>query len=143
MPNFNGEFICNGKKREYELNDFMSSSPNLLHFSIILEAKFSTIYHQQPNEVFYHVTDLDKLDKILQQGLVPKSLGNFPDRIYLGKNIAEITDMLEGNVNDAVLLQVDVTNVKLFKLYRDQRNSTAVFTYDNIPPSQIIVKGQL
>lgn len=45
--------------------------------------------------------------------------------------------MVEGNLNDMVILKVDVSNVRLFKLYRDQRNSIAVFTYDNIPPSQI------
>lgn len=141
--NLNGQFLCNDKKGEYELNEFLKSAPNLLCFSIIAEAKFSTIYHQKPNEVFYHVTDSEQVDKITQHGLAPKSLGNFTSRIYLGKKYEELIEFWEGNVNDVVVLQVDVSNVKLFNLYRDHRISTAVFTYDNIPPSQIIVKGQL
>lgn len=79
------------------------------------------------------------LPKILSKGLVPRSQGNFPDRIYLGKSLSEIKNMVAGNLNDMAILKVDVSNIKLFKLYRDQRNSTAVFTYDNIPPSQIEV----
>ena len=51
--------------------------------------------------------------------------------------------MVQGNLNDMVILKVDVSNVRLFKLYRDQRNPTAVFTYDNIPPSQIQVLNTL
>lgn len=121
----------------------MSQNPKLVSFALILEAKFSEVYHQKPNEVFYHGTDKSKVQSILKQGLVPKSDGNFPDRIYLGKSVSEIVDMIGGNVNDLVILKVDVSNVKLYKLYRDQRNSSAVFTYDNIPPSQIEIDNEL
>lgn len=136
--NFNGEFIYTTKLGEaINLYEFLNEKPQLVTFSIILEAKFSEVYHQKPNEVFYHATDKSVLDKILAKGLIPKSMGNFPERIYLGKNISEIKDMVQGNLKDMVILKVDVSNIRLFKLYRDQRNPTAVFTYDNIPPSQI------
>ena len=142
--NFNGEFICTTKRgKEISLYDFLDKNPQLTSFSIILEAKFSEVYHQKPNEIFYHATNKSVLQKILTIGLVPRSEGNFPERIYLGKNISEIKDMVQGNLNDMVILKVDVSNIKLFKLYRDQRNPTAVFTYDNIPPSQIQVLNTL
>jgi RNA:NAD 2'-phosphotransferase (TPT1/KptA family) len=129
--------------KEISLYDFLDKNPQLTSFSIILEAKFSEVYHQKPNEIFYHATNKSVLQKILTIGLVPRSEGNFPERIYLGKNISEIKDMVQGNLNDMVILKVDVSNIKLFKLYRDQRNPTAVFTYDNIPPSQIQVLNTL
>ena len=136
--NLNGRFYwVNGRGGGMYLHDYLKHNPKLSFFSIIIEAKFGEIYHQKPNEVFYHATDKSVLHKILTKGLVPKSQGNFPERIYLGKSLSEIKDMVEGNLNDMVILKVDVSNVRLFKLYRDQRNSTAVFTYDNIPPSQI------
>lgn len=142
--NFNGQYLHTSKdNEEIDLDDFLSQNPKLVSFALILEAKFSEVYHQKPNEVFYHGTDKSKVQSILKQGLVPKSDGNFPDRIYLGKSVSEIVDMIGGNVNDLVILKVDVSNVKLYKLYRDQRNSSAVFTYDNIPPSQIEIDNEL
>ena len=138
--NFNGIFYCPFRRGGgVYLDDFLSGKPILDFFSIIIEAKFGEIYHQRPNDVFYHATERSVLPKILKNGLIPKSKGNFPERIYLGKSLNDIKDMVEGNLKDMVILKVDVSNVKLFKLYRDQRNSTAVFTYDNIPPSQIEV----
>ena len=138
--NDNGDFFCPLKRGGgVYLDDFLRQKPELTFFSIILEAKFGEVYHQKPDEVFYHATDKSVLPKILAKGLVPRSLGNFPERIYLGKNLSEIKDMVGTNLNDMVILKVDVSNVNLFKLYRDQRNPTAVFTYDNIPPSQIEV----
>lgn len=41
--------------------------------------------------------------------------------------------MVGSNLLDMVILKVDVSNIQLFKLYRDQRNTTAVYTYNNIP----------
>lgn len=138
--NFNGRFFCPYERGGgIDLNDFLKQNHLLTFFSIIVEAKFGEVYHQKPNEIFYHATDSSVLPKILSKGLIPRSQGNFPDRIYLGKSLSEIKNMVAGNLNDMVILKVDVSNIKLFKLYRDQRNSTAVFTYDNIPPSQIEV----
>lgn len=135
---FNEEYICQLKNgNSLFLDDFLSTSPSLQLFYLIVESKFSEVYHQRPNEIFYHATESNKVDKIKHLGLCPKSYGNFPERIYLGKDISEIYDMVEGNISQMALFQVDVSDVKLYKLYRDQRNSTAVFTYDNIPPNRI------
>lgn len=136
--NYGNKFVCNDKfGREITLSDFLNENFTLGFFAIILEAKFGEIYHQKPNEIFYHAANPDVIHKILKQGLTPRSNGNHPDRIYLGKNLSEIYKMVGVDLNKKVLLRVDVSNIKLFKLYRDNRNSTAVFTYDNIPPSQI------
>lgn len=142
--NFNGQFVyLNKRGPNIYLEQLLKQKPELTFFSMVLEAKFGEQYHQKPNETFYHATEANLIDKIMKNGLTPKSKGNFPERIYLGKNIAEIKDMVGPNLQDMVILKVDVSNIKLFKLYRDQRNPTAVFTYNNIPPSQIEVVGNL
>ena len=136
--NYNGRYICSKERwGDVEIMDYLKDNPPLVYFAIILEAKFGERYHQKPGEVFFHATDVTLLPKILKNGLVPRSKGNFPERIYLGKDITEIGEMVGGAINDMVILKVDVSNVRLFTLYRDQRNPTAVFTYDNIPPAQI------
>lgn len=138
--NFNGVFIHlfdNGTA--IDLNTFLLQDVQLSYFRIVVEAKFSEVYHHRSGEIFYHCTDASHLDKILRNGLVPKSQSNFPERIYLGKDVNEIWNMVGSNIHNLVILKVDVTDIRLFKLYRDQRNPTSVFTYDNIPPSQLEV----
>lgn len=141
---FGDNYIYKGKNgKETELDDFLSLKPQLLVFYLVVEAKFGEVYQQQPNEIFYHATEYNKVDKISQNGLCPKSYGNYPERIYLGKSITDIQDMISTNLDQMVLFQVDVSDLKLFKLYRDQRNATAVYTYDNIPPNKLKFVGNV
>lgn len=91
-------------------------------------------YVPKQGEIFYHATEKTKLKKILTQGLCPKSYGNFLERAYLGNSISEIKSMVQNNLTSMVILQVDVSGLNL---YRDERNPTAVYTYDTIPPSKI------
>lgn len=130
--NFDGDFLCT-KLNDISLEDYLQSV-KILSFSLIIEAKFGERYEPNNGEVFYHATERNKVSKILRQGLCPKSYGNFPERVYLGRSIPEIASMVHKNLKDMVIFQVDVSNINL---YRDERNGTAVYTYDNIPPSQI------
>ena len=132
--NFNGDFICT-QLNNIILEDYLAQV-KVSSFSLIIEAKFGERYETNEGEVFYHATDKVKLKKILTQGLCPKSYGNFPERVYLGKSISEIKSMVQSNLKNMVILQVDVSGLNL---YRDERNPTAVYTYDTIHPSKIRV----
>ena len=132
--NFNGDFICQ-KLNNITLEDYLTTA-SVLSFSLIIEAKYGEKYVPKEGEIFYHATEEAKLEKILTQGLCPKSYGNFPERVYLGKSISEIRSMVQSNLTSMVILQVDVSGLSL---YRDERNPTAVYTYDTIHPSKIRV----
>lgn len=132
--NFNGDFICQ-QLNNITLEDYLAQV-EISRFSLIIEAKFGEKYEPSEGEVFFHATERNKLKKILAQGLCPKSYGNFPERVYLGKSISEIKNMVQSNLEDMVIFQVDVSGLNL---YRDERNPTAVYTYDTIPSSKIKV----
>ncbi len=133
----NGNYFCPDRRGGIDLSDFLCEDPQLSSFSVIVEEKFGEVYHQKPDEFFYHAADSGALNKILAEGLRPVSQGNFPERIYLVKKMSEISHLVEGSLNDMVFLRVDVSKLRLFKLYKNQRNTNAVFTYDTILPSQI------
>ena len=135
--NFKGVFECFDLP-EYEGKDGFNkylSEKKIIGFSIIIEAKYGKRYVPKDNDVFYHATDRSFLKKINKYGLIPKSRGNFPERIYLGTNIDRIRDMVEQNLNDMVILKI---NCKGIHLYHDEREKTAYYTYDNISPDRII-----
>lgn len=116
--------------------DAYLSEHRVLLLSIICEAKYGRLYAPKPTDAFfYHATDMAYLDRILKQGLVPRAKGNFPERIYLGKSIPEIRNMVESNLADMVILEIDALGLKL---YQDVRESTACYTYDSISPDRII-----
>lgn len=110
------------------------SEHRVLLFSIICEAKYGKLFTPKPTDVFYHATDMAYLDRILKQGLVPRAKGNFPERIYLGTSIPEIRHMVENNLADMVILEINASGLKL---YQDEREATACYTYDNISPDRI------
>ena len=133
--NFNGEFIYKKKNgEEIELQEFLSKSPQISCFSIIVEAKCSERYYQKRRDVFYHATDTQFASKIEAIGLIPKSQGNFPERIYLGKNINDIKQMIRSNLSSITVFQVDAEGLEI---YEDPRHPYSYFTYDNIPPSKL------
>ena len=81
------------------------------------------------------------MTKILKNGLIPKSLYNYPDRIYLGFDPEVIINMMKGRTGfikgNMVLLKINLKNNQ--KLYSDPRmDYRSVFTYDNISPNEII-----
>lgn len=121
-------------KDNIEFDKYLSETP-ISSFSIIIEAKYGKRYQQKSGEVFYHATDKSFLKRILKYGLIPKSRGNFPERIYLGTDIDEIKNMVGQNLQDMILLEINCDGLKL---YHDEREGTAYYTYDNIPPDKIV-----
>lgn len=138
--NFDGIFECddlNGVSRYDGENGFENylAGHSVSAFSIIIEAKFGKRYAQKSGEVLYHATDSSHLKRIREQGLIPRSLGNFPDRIYLGSDIHEIENMVGPNIQDMWFLKINVDGLEI---YHDERERTAYYTYDNISPDRIL-----
>lgn len=104
---------------------------------------------------FYHITPSYHKEKILQNGLIPKSKNNFlkyPDRVYLldttvsKRAVRDVAEMLyekdtnELNNGTYSLFGITLTGLNDIKFYPD-RNSPEVkayFTYENIPPQNIV-----
>ena len=97
----------------------------------------------------YHITSLNNLDKILKNGLIPKSKNKkikHEDAIYLfdinnKDDIKTIINYLSNyNDNDLTLLEIDLKYMgNDFKLYGDPDlvGITGYFTKENISPSRI------
>jgi hypothetical protein len=133
--NFNGEFVYRDKKgAETTLQEFLLQSRQIVCFSIVVEAAFSERYYQKPGEHLFHVTDTQYASKIERIGLIPRSLGNFPERIYLGRHLKDIRQMVEANLTAMTVFEVDVEGLEI---YKDERHPDSFFTYDNIGPSKL------
>jgi hypothetical protein len=115
--------------------------------SIFVDAKF-TVEDFKITEL-YHLTDYKYLPKIKVNGLVPKTHGNHPERIYFGKNLDDIYEIVGGKFEyGSILLRLnfdeyaeEITDKYVF--YKDPRKSSAVFTLDCIDPKyiQMLVNG--
>jgi hypothetical protein len=61
------------------------------NINLLLDPKFSTI-HKLKSNILYHVTEDKFLDRIMSQGLVPRSkntISNYPERIYFTYDIED------------------------------------------------------
>ena len=115
--------------------------------SIFVEAKF-TVEDFRITEL-YHITDTKYLSRIKKNGLVPKTHGNHPERVYFGKDLGDIYDMIGGKFEyGSILLRLnfnehakEITDKYVF--YKDPRKPSAVFTLDCIDPKyiQMLVNG--
>lgn len=131
---------------------------------ITFEPKFSediTDLVREKCRFLYHSTSAILVDRIMKNGLVPKSnnaMFLFPDRIYCMKGdsltylqktqLKAIQDKRNStepylrNPNDRleyVLLKIDLTKVPDdVKFYNDPAAPRVVFCYDNIPASAIV-----
>lgn len=140
---------------------------NQCDFNLIPEYKmyaFQKEHYEKEDELklrkeYYHLTPMRKVNKIMKQGLCPKSgnkLGTYPSRVYLFPDISRIdisriADDLEnplGRFNDInprkepyAVLRIDTSKCPNIKVYGDVDFYGAVFTYDNIPPQAINVEG--
>ena len=115
---------------------------NINSISILVEAKF-TVEDFHITEL-YHKTKLKNINKIKKNGLIPKSEGNFTERVYFSKSIDTIDNMIGGKFVDErpILLRLnydeygeEIRNKYVF--YKDPRDESAVFTYDCINPKYI------
>ena len=121
---------------------------NVASISIFVEAKF-TVEDFRITEL-YHLTDSKYIPKIKRNGLVPKTHGNHPERIYFGKNLDDIYEMVGGKFEQgSILLRLNFDEYgdeirDKYVFYKDPRKSSAVFTLDCIDPKyiQIIDNGR-
>lgn len=127
-----GQFIGS----EYPKNDWDS---------VIFESKYDKEF--KTNGIpLYHVTEKIYLNKILKDGLIPKTkskLTYHPERIYLTNNpisAMEIFNIFKdgGYIKDPIMLKIDT-----FDLYNkfmvDRQFPGGIYTYDNIPPNKITI----
>lgn len=122
----NGKFV--------DLDDIVSD--NIIQsMELIVEAKYAKRYYQKNGEVFYHITQDSNRRKIDKVGILPKTSGNYPERIYLTKCIEDAMEMILGKIADrGAVYNVDVNGLEL---YIDPRNDLSYFTYDNISPKML------
>lgn len=107
-------------------------------------------------EYIYHLTPSNKVEKILQNGLCPKTNNkkfNYPDRIYFFLHEPEKDDCLQlmkqfyledvKNQNKVAykgpytLLRIDTEQIKGVNFSYDQNAYECIYTYDNISPEAI------
>lgn len=137
FSNYSDGFYGNTKNGEISLDDFlMENNDRIKSFSLKIEAKYGKKYYQDKDEIFYHMTEKKLVNKILKNGLIPKSYGNFPERIYLSKNVSDIEEMIGDFIQDKTIFKV---NVKGLNIYEDPRHPNAYYTYDNINPNRLKV----
>lgn len=116
------------------------------HFSKVITPVIREKY-----KYLYHATPTVHLNKILQQGLVPRSKNGlffYPDRIYcMGGRISKEESKALGNIkreraktkphddNSYTLISIDVSKLPAgIKFYADPMAPNAFFTHENIPP---------
>jgi len=111
-------------------------------------------FRKKRGNTFFHVSPIRYADKILKNGLVPKSKNQFlvyPDRVHLIYNDGNkdnpqmMADMLytvdrnQYNNGEYALFGISLKGLNNVKFYRDWNveDFDAYFTYENIPPQNI------
>lgn len=123
---------------EDELNQYIRKNLNsIVKIELIIEEKYPIKqYLYSSDDIFYHKTSIEHKDKILKNGLVPKSKFNYSSRIYLARDLSEYDQIELKNDDNAILFRVNLKNGQ--NIFYDPR-SNGVFTYDNISPSEIVL----
>lgn len=112
-----------------------------------IEAKYDVEEMSKPREL-YHGTPLINVDKILRQGIVPKSKAidlSYPDRIYLATKLDNLVDKLiphiaeEKKITDWAIFKIkDLNNISpRLRLFRDPLYPYGYYALANIPPKNI------
>ncbi len=110
----------------------------------------------QDEEYIYHLTKTSKVDKILKNGLTPRTDNKkfkYPDRVYFFLHEPYMDDCLclmqQFHAEEAknkkimpyngtyILLAIDTEEIKDVNFSYDPNAFDCIYTYDNIPPSAI------
>ena len=127
----------------YELTDFLRNTRNILSTTLVVESKYVQRYYPEDDEKMYHITSFHNKERISRQGLVPRSSGNYPDKIYLSPSVKEIQEMINGKFGTSEkLIVLEVYGLTDLELYFDPRNNRSYFTYDSISPEHIKVVAE-
>lgn len=114
---------------------------NNKNISISIEPNFDTKVNFD-GEYLYHTTNKKNLDKILKNGLIPKTKNTrsfYPERVYLAPNekyLESIKGQLEIDKPDEYV-DLKIKNYKELSLYKDVRFKGGFYTYDTIAPKYI------
>ena len=132
-------------------------SNKYLSMKIRFEAKYEDGLYKNDLEVpdfAYHLSPTNKKDKILKNGLCPKSYNRktkHPDRLFLFYNFSDYEELLIGlklndRLNDLnrsyILYRVKMNNSMI--IHSDPNYNKGFYTYDNISPKDVeILKENL
>jgi hypothetical protein len=150
-------FKPNDFKENYLDNNILQ---NFIKYEIILEPKYD-IKHTLKTNILYHVTETKYLDRILKNGLIPKSkntTGFYPERIYLVYNLDDANTYIKTKDN-YYMLNIDKTKQPnkskfqkieycILKITLPENNdlifyedpnflNKGIYTYDNISKENI------
>jgi hypothetical protein len=167
---FNINFVLNknNKERYDKLNNFLNHKCGWFHsasiaggrvmknnlgflkeesgiISLQYESKFDIRVDNVPSKL-YHLTTIEKLDKILRVGLTPKSstkFFSFDDRIYFSRTVKSLIDFSFKKFqitkkNLFVVLEIDGDNLPHgMRFFRDPNFFNGLYTLENIKPKDI------
>ena len=111
-------------------------------FVLKFEAKYDNVLNGDVYKMLYHITDVSHKDKILKQGLCPKSQSNasyHPDRVYLAFKKYDalfFACSARSKIVNCVLFTVDLNkSPTIIQLYVDPNfKQMGCYTLDNINP---------
>lgn len=144
----------NGKSFGKKVN-FLNS--NNQHIWLQYEPKFDVEIPKDkfPNKV-YHITPVNKLNKILKIGLSPKTKNNlfsYSERVYLSNNVESLLNLAKLFVKgddkkekEFVILEISIKLMYLRqRLFKDPNFKNGYYTLENISPKLInpIIKIEL
>jgi len=141
--NINNEFKI-FKYSEDNFKTLIYDNYNLINFSF--EAKYDIFIERIP-EVLYHLTPTQNVEKILKNGLVPKSRSKksyHPDRIYLVKNVEDLTPLFmdfyeKTRINKWTILKINTEIISDYlQIYKDPNfKEKGYYTLNTIHPIAI------
>jgi len=140
----------------YNRNLFKFTKENLKKFKlkpikIVFDAKYDNEYIPN-NYIIYHITSKNNVEKILNNGLCPKSknkLSIHPERIYFLETIGECKNLINhfNSIEDFknvtyVILKINIKIIKndieeIKYTFFEDPNSSGFYTYNNISPFDI------
>lgn len=103
----------------------------------------------------YHLTNDIYIDKILKNGLVPKSKNKIeyhPERVYLTKKrkmsfrfISQMFSKMKHNefIKKLYIVKVDLSKCEDKRFFWDPSAPNGMFTYENIPPQCITIEEEI
>lgn len=112
--------------------------------------------------ILYHITDVNTYQKIIKNGLIPRSNqkgingDKYPDRVYFytSKNYGLLNSYAKDlfrfkpEITKAIILKIDLKDRKsyienyeatMYRFFDDPKGQNSVFTYENIDPACINV----
>ena len=122
-----------------------------IQLSLFVEPNFTSEVDLSSVRQAYHATSDILYEKIKRNGLVPKSKGNFPDRIYFGTDIDDVISMTFSKKNkletDKILFRLNLNTYRdeissKYKFYSDPRNENSFYTYDCIDPKYLQIAAK-